>query len=140
MQPAIGTRGAGARAAGTLLPCCPPADHRPLRGPRARECGDETTWPREPSRVKEAAAVALAAYGTGVAGSRLLNGTLDLHVELEEKLAEFTRREASLTFATGFQVNLGVLSSLLGRSDVAVLDALDHACIIDGCRLGLAGP
>jgi len=86
--------------------------------------------------VKEAAAIALAVYGTGVAGSRLLNGTLDLHVELEEKLAEFTRREAALTFATGFQVNLGVLSSLLGRRDVAVLDALDHACIIDGCRLG----
>ena len=75
-------------------------------------------------------------YGTGVAGSRLLNGTLDLHVELEERLAEFTRREAALIFSTGFQVNLGVLSSLLGRRDVAVLDALDHACIIDGCRLG----
>lgn len=86
--------------------------------------------------VKEAAAVALAVYGTGAAGSRLLNGTLDIHVELEEKLAEFTRREDALTFATGFQVNLGVLSSLLGRRDVAVLDALDHACIIDGVRLG----
>src|SRR5262245_9870907 len=86
--------------------------------------------------VKHAAAVALARYGTGVAGSRLLNGTLDIHVELEERLAEFTRREAVLTFATGFQVNLGVLSSLLGRHDVAVLDALDHACILDGCRLG----
>ncbi|HKA14967.1 MAG TPA: aminotransferase class I/II-fold pyridoxal phosphate-dependent enzyme [Myxococcota bacterium] len=86
--------------------------------------------------VKEAATVALAVYGTGVAGSRLLNGTLDLHVDLERKLAEFTRREAALVFSTGFQVNLGVLSSLLGRRDVAVLDALDHACIIDGCRLG----
>src|SRR5262245_51285059 len=86
--------------------------------------------------VKEAAAVALAKYGTGCAGSRLLNGTLDLHVELEERIAEFTRREAALVFSTGFQVNLGVLSSLLGRHDVAVLDALDHACIIDGCRLG----
>jgi 8-amino-7-oxononanoate synthase len=86
--------------------------------------------------VKEAAAVALAIYGTGAAGSRLLNGTLDIHVELEEKLAEFTQREAVLTFATGFQVNLGVLSSLLGRHDVAILDALDHACILDGCRLG----
>jgi 8-amino-7-oxononanoate synthase len=87
--------------------------------------------------VKEAAGVALATYGTGVAGSRLLNGTLDLHLELEQKLAEFTRREDALTFSTGFQVNLGVLSSLLGRHDVALLDALDHACIIDGCRLGL---
>jgi 8-amino-7-oxononanoate synthase len=86
--------------------------------------------------VKEAAAVALAEYGTGVAGSRLLNGTLDLHVEFEERLAQFTRRESALVFSTGFQVNLGVLSSLLGRRDVAVLDALDHACIIDGCRLG----
>jgi len=86
--------------------------------------------------VKRAAAAALDVYGTGVAGSRLLNGTLDLHLELEEKLAEFTRREAALTFSTGFQVNLGVLSSLLGRHDVAVLDALDHACILDGCRLG----
>jgi 8-amino-7-oxononanoate synthase len=86
--------------------------------------------------VKEAAIVALATYGTGVAGSRLLNGTLDLHVELEERLAEFTRRESALVFSTGFQANLGVLSSLLGRRDVAVLDALDHACIIDGCRLG----
>src|SRR5262249_3945242 len=84
----------------------------------------------------EAAAEALALYGTGCAGSRLLNGTLDLHLELEQKLAEFTRREDALTFSTGFQVNLGVLSSLLGRHDVAVLDALDHACIIDGCRLG----
>ena len=86
--------------------------------------------------VKEAASLALALYGTGAAGSRLLNGTLDLHVELEARLAEFTRREAAITFPTGFQVNLGVLSSLLGRHDVAVLDALDHACIIDGCRLG----
>jgi 8-amino-7-oxononanoate synthase len=88
--------------------------------------------------VKEAAALALAEYGTGVAGSRLLNGTLDLHVELEDRLAQFTRRQSALVFSTGFQVNLGVLSSLLGRRDVAVLDALDHACIIDGCRLGFA--
>jgi 8-amino-7-oxononanoate synthase len=86
--------------------------------------------------VKEAAAQALAKYGTGCAGSRLLNGTLDIHVDLEERLAAFTRREAALTFSTGFQVNLGVLSCLLGRGDVALLDSLDHACIIDGCRLG----
>jgi 8-amino-7-oxononanoate synthase len=86
--------------------------------------------------VKEAAGIALAVYGTGVAGSRLLNGTLDLHLELEKKLARFTGREDALVFPTGFQVNLGVLSSLIGRRDVAVLDALDHACIIDGCRLG----
>ncbi|MFQ5417883.1 MAG: aminotransferase class I/II-fold pyridoxal phosphate-dependent enzyme [Myxococcota bacterium] len=86
--------------------------------------------------VKEAAAVGLAMYGTGCAGSRLLNGTLDIHVQLEERLAEFMRRPAVLTFSTGYQVNLGVLSCLLGRHDVAFLDSLDHACIIDGCRLG----
>jgi 8-amino-7-oxononanoate synthase len=86
--------------------------------------------------VKEAAAMALALYGTGCAGSRLLNGTLDVHVQLEERIAEFMRREAALTFSTGFQVNLGVLSCLLDRQDIAYLDALDHACIIDGCRLG----
>ena len=86
--------------------------------------------------VKDAAAMALALYGTGCAGSRLLNGTLDLHVELEARLAEFTRREAALIFSTGFQVNLGVLSCLLDRSDIAYLDSLNHASIIDGCRLG----
>jgi 8-amino-7-oxononanoate synthase len=88
------------------------------------------------SEVKEAAAMALALYGAGCAGSRLLNGTLDVHVQLEERLAQFMGREAALTFSTGFQVNLGVLSCLLDRSDIAFLDALDHACIIDGCRLG----
>lgn len=86
--------------------------------------------------VKEAAATALARYGTGCAGSRLLNGSLDLHEQLEAKLATFMRREAAVTFSTGFQVNLGTLSCLLGRHDVAILDALDHACILDGCRLG----
>ena len=88
--------------------------------------------------VKEAAAVALALFGTGCAGSRLLNGTLDIHLELEERLATFLGREDALTFSTGFQVNLGVLSCLLGRSDVALLDSLNHASIIDGCRLGFA--
>lgn len=86
--------------------------------------------------VKEAAAAALARYGTGCAGSRLLNGSLDLHERLEAALARFLRREAAITFSTGFQVNLGTLSCLLGRHDVAILDALDHACILDGCRLG----
>jgi 8-amino-7-oxononanoate synthase len=86
--------------------------------------------------VKEAAATGLALYGTGCAGSRLLNGTLDIHVQLEERLAEFMNRPAVLSFSTGFQVNLGVLSCLLGRHDIAFLDSLDHACIIDGCRLG----
>jgi 8-amino-7-oxononanoate synthase len=86
--------------------------------------------------VKEAAAVALAMFGTGCAGSRLLNGTLDVHLQLEEQLARFTGREDALTFSTGFQVNLGVLSCLLRRSDVALLDAMNHASLIDGCRLG----
>jgi len=85
--------------------------------------------------VKAAAARALDAYGTGVAGSRFLNGTLDIHVELEEKLARFMHRESVLTFPTGFQVNLGVISSLIGRKDVVILDNLDHACILDGARL-----
>jgi 8-amino-7-oxononanoate synthase len=85
--------------------------------------------------IKEAAARALAAYGTGTAGSRFLNGTLDIHVELEERLAAFMEREAALCFSTGFQVNLGVISSLIGRRDTAVLDSLDHACILDGARL-----
>jgi 8-amino-7-oxononanoate synthase len=85
--------------------------------------------------IKAAAAVALAAYGTGTAGSRFLNGTLDIHVELEERLAAFMQREAALTFSTGFQVNLGVISSLIDRKDTVVLDNLDHACILDGARL-----
>jgi len=88
--------------------------------------------------VKEASVAAVRRYGTGCAGSRLLNGTLDIHLLLEEKLAAFMRAEAVLTFSTGFQVNLGVLSCLLGRHDVAFLDAMDHASIIDGVRLGFA--
>ena len=90
----------------------------------------------ENEEVKAAAAQALAKYGTGCAGSRLLNGTLDIHVALEERLAQFMGTEAALTFSTGFQVNLGVLSCLIGRHDIAFLDGLDHACIIDGARLG----
>jgi 8-amino-7-oxononanoate synthase len=85
--------------------------------------------------IKDAAAAALQKYGSGTAGSRFLNGTLDLHVELEERLAQFMGREAALTFSTGFQVNLGVISSLLDRRDVVILDNLDHACILDGARL-----
>jgi len=86
--------------------------------------------------VKAAAIKAIEKYGTGCAGSRLLNGTLDIHVELEEAIAEFMNVEAVLTFSTGYQVNLGVISCLLGRHDVAFLDSLDHASIIDGIRLG----
>jgi 8-amino-7-oxononanoate synthase len=85
--------------------------------------------------IKAAAALALEKYGTGTAGSRFLNGTLEIHVELEEKLARFMKREAALTFSTGFQVNLGVISTIIGRNDTVILDSLDHACILDGARL-----
>jgi len=87
--------------------------------------------------VRAAATEAIARYGTGCAGSRLLNGSLDLHERLEERIATFLDRPAALTFPAGYQTNLGVVGSLLGRHDVALLDALDHACIIDGARLGL---
>jgi len=86
--------------------------------------------------VKEAAKTAVEIYGTGCAGSRFLNGTLDIHVTLEETLARFIRKPAALTFSTGFQVNLGAISCLVDRGDVVFLDKLDHACIIDGARLG----
>jgi 8-amino-7-oxononanoate synthase len=85
--------------------------------------------------IKQAAAKALDDYGTGTAGSRFLNGTLEIHVELEDRLAQFMNCEAALTFSTGFAVNLGVISSLIGRQDVVILDNLDHACILDGARL-----
>src|SRR5499427_130438 len=86
-------------------------------------------------RVKEAAIEAIRKYGSGCAGSRFLNGTLDLHVRLEERLAEFMRRDAAVTFATGFQVNLGAISCVVGKGDTVYLDKQDHACIIDGARL-----
>jgi 8-amino-7-oxononanoate synthase len=86
-------------------------------------------------KVKEAAIEAIRKYGTGCAGSRFLNGTLTIHVELEEKLARFIGKEAALIFSTGFQVNLGVISSLVGKDDVVIIDKMDHASIIDGCRL-----
>ena len=86
-------------------------------------------------KVKEAAIEAIRKYGTGCAGSRFLNGTLDIHVQLEEKLARFMRKEAALIFSTGFQVNLGVISALVGKDDVVIIDKMDHASIIDGCRL-----
>ncbi|MCD4749564.1 MAG: pyridoxal phosphate-dependent aminotransferase family protein [Thermoanaerobaculales bacterium] len=85
--------------------------------------------------VKRAAADALEVYGSGTAGSRFLNGTLEIHERLEEGLARFMKREKALTFSTGFQVNLGVLPSLVDRQDSLILDNLDHACILDGARL-----
>jgi 8-amino-7-oxononanoate synthase len=86
-------------------------------------------------RVKEAAAEAARKYGSGCTGSRFLNGTLDLHIELEEKLAGFFKRESALVYSTGFQANLGTISCLVGKSDVLVIDRSVHASIVDGCRL-----
>jgi len=86
-------------------------------------------------KVKEAAIEAIRKYGTGCAGSRFLNGTLDIHVQLEEKLAGFMRKDSALIFSTGFQVNLGVISALVGKDDIVIIDKMDHASIIDGCRL-----
>ena len=89
-------------------------------------------------KLKEAAKKAIDKYGSGCAGSRFLNGTLDLHLTLEDKLAKFVGKEGALVFSTGFQVNLGVISSIPGRHDYIILDDLDHACIIDGSRLSFA--
>ena len=89
-------------------------------------------------KLKEASKVAVDRYGSGCAGSRFLNGTLDLHLELEEKLAQFVGKEEALVFSTGYQVNLGVISSITRRQDHILLDELDHACIIDGTRLSFA--
>jgi len=86
-------------------------------------------------RVKEAAIRAIEKYGTGCAGSRFLNGNLEIHEELEKKLAKFLRKEAALVFATGYQTNLGVISALVERNDAAIIDMSDHASIMDGCRL-----
>jgi len=86
-------------------------------------------------KVKEAAVKAIKKYGTGCAGSRFLNGTLDIHIQCEEKIARFVGKEASLLFSTGFQVNLGVISTLVARDDYVLLDKLDHASIVDGARL-----
>jgi 8-amino-7-oxononanoate synthase len=89
-------------------------------------------------KIKEAAKRAIDQYGTGCAGSRFLNGTLDIHLELEHKLARFVGKESALIFSTGFQVNLGVLSCLIGRNDYLILDEYDHASIIDGSRLSFS--
>lgn len=86
-------------------------------------------------RVKEAAANAARKYGSGCTGSRFLNGTLELHIELEAKLARFFKREAALVYSTGFQTNLGTISSLVGKSDALAIDRSVHASIVDGCRL-----
>ena len=86
-------------------------------------------------KVKKAAREAVDRYGVATCGSRFLNGTLDIHVEMEEKLAQFMKKEAALTFSTGFQTNQGIISTLICRGDAVVTDQMIHASVIDACRL-----
>ena len=90
-----------------------------------------TTHPR----VRQAAIDAVNRYGTSVTGSRFMNGTLAIHLELEHRLARFVGKESALVFSTGFQTNLGAISAIVGRGDYVITDKDDHASIIDGCRL-----
>lgn len=85
--------------------------------------------------IKQAAIDAIEKYGSGCAGSRFLNGTLDIHIDLEQKLAEYLGKEDCLIFSTGFQANLGVIGTLTGRHDYILIDELDHASIYEGARL-----
>lgn len=89
-------------------------------------------------KVIEAAVEATRKYGTGCAGSRFLNGTLDLHLSLEKELAEFVGKEEAIIYSTGFQVNLGVVSCVTGRNDYILCDELDHASIVEGRRLSFS--
>jgi 8-amino-7-oxononanoate synthase len=89
-------------------------------------------------KVKEAAKRAIDKYGTGCAGSPFLNGTLDIHIELEHKLANLVKKEAAICYSTGFQVNIGVVSALTDRNDYLLLDEYDHASIIEGSRLSFS--
>lgn len=86
-------------------------------------------------KVIEAAKKAIDKYGSGCTGSRFLNGTLDIHEILEKRLAKFVKKEKALCFSTGFQTNLGIISSLVQKDDYILCDRLNHASIIDGCRL-----
>lgn len=88
--------------------------------------------------IKEQAKKAIDKYGTGCAGSRFLNGTLDIHLELEEKLAKFLNKESALIFSTGYQTNLGVVASLTGRHDYIIIDESNHASIYEGTRLSFS--
>ena len=106
------------------------------KGHRLIMCGSNnylglTTHPK----VREAAIQAINRYGTSCTGSRFLNGTLELHEQLECELAEWVGKEAALVFSTGMQVNLGTISALVGRGDVVILDKDDHASIVDGAKL-----
>lgn len=108
-----------------------------FQGRRLIMCGSNnylglTTHPK----VRQAAIEAIECYGTSCTGSRFLNGTLELHEQLEHELAEWVGKPAALVFSTGMQVNLGTISSLVSRNDVVILDRDDHASIVDGARLG----
>lgn len=89
-------------------------------------------------RIIDAGKAALDKYGSGCAGSRFLNGTLDIHVQLEKELAEYEHKDAALCFSTGFSVNSGVIPSVVGRGDYLICDDRDHASIVDGRRLSFA--
>ena len=89
-------------------------------------------------KVKEAAIEAIKKYGTGCAGSRFLNGTLDIHIQLEKRLAEFVGKDEALCFSTGFTVNEGIIPAVVGRGDYIICDDRDHASIVDGRRLSFA--
>jgi 8-amino-7-oxononanoate synthase len=86
-------------------------------------------------RIKEATKAAVEKYGTGCAGSRFLNGSLDIHVELEQELARLVQKEAVLLYSTGFQVNLGVISTLVAKGEYIFADKSNHASLVEGCRL-----
>ncbi|MCU0474570.1 MAG: pyridoxal phosphate-dependent aminotransferase family protein [Anaerolineae bacterium] len=86
-------------------------------------------------RVRAAAQDALERYGTSVTGSRFLNGTLELHLELDRRLARFMGKEAALVFSTGYQTNVGTISAIVGKGDYVIIDKDAHACIVDGCML-----
>lgn len=106
------------------------------QGRRLIMCGSNnylglTTHPK----VRQAAIDAIEKYGTSCTGSRFLNGTLEMHEELEHELAEWVGKDAALVFSTGMQTNLGTISALVGRNDVVVLDKQDHASIVDGAQL-----
>ncbi len=107
-----------------------------FHGHRLIMCGSNnylglTTHPK----VRQAALDAIQRYGTSCTGSRFLNGTIELHEQLERELAEWVGKEAALVFSTGMQTNLGTISALVGRDDVVVLDKQDHASIVDGAKL-----
>ena len=92
----------------------------------------------EHPKVKKAARKAITRYGVATCGSRFLNGTLDIHVELERRLAKFLNREEALVFSTGYQTNVGIISTIAGKGDIVFTDRMDHASILDACRLSYA--